>query len=323
MISRVKARAFANIALVKYWGKRNRERNLPATSSISIALDALATETEVQRATGGSDTIEIDGTSAEGGTLRRISNYMDVWRDGGLVSGHFAIVSRNCFPTGTGLASSASGFAALATALSGFAEKKINALNLSRLARLGSGSAARSIPGGLAILPTGTNPASRLLAAHDEIPWGMVIAITEETPKPISSTEAMELSRRNSPFYKSWLAQSRLDCAKMMEAVDRRDLRRVGTIGEENALAMHACIMATRPSIIYWNGVTVELIKSAGRFRSSGIETYFTVDAGPNVAFLCKIGELDAVTQEVGKIGGVRSIIVGRPAGGAEIVECH
>jgi diphosphomevalonate decarboxylase len=323
MTRRVKARAYANIALVKYWGKRKGEGNLPATRSVSLALEALLTETEVLRIKGRCDQIEIDGKPVDTETSHRIRTYFDLWRNRKLIRGNFWISSQNHFPTGAGLASSASGFAALATALSGFSDSKINRLQLSRLARHGSGSAARSIPGGLAVLPTGTNPGARSLMTADEIPWGMVIAVVEPGKKKISSREGMELSRKTSPFFKAWITQSELDYQKMENAILQRDLPAVGTIAEENALAMHACMIATRPSLVYWNGATADLIKSAHRFREEGLGTYFTIDAGPNVIFLCRIDDLDTVARRLHKIRGVRSVISSKPAGGAEIVECE
>ncbi|MCK4656822.1 MAG: diphosphomevalonate decarboxylase, partial [candidate division Zixibacteria bacterium] len=190
-------------------------------------------------------------------------------------------------------------------------------------ARCGSGSAARSIPGGLSVLPTGTNPGARSLMTADEIPWGMVIAVVEPGKKKISSREGMELSRRTSPFFKAWITQSELDYQKMESAILSRDLAKVGTISEDNALAMHACMIATRPSLVYWNGTTVELIKTAEKFREGGLETYFTIDAGPNVIFLCKIDDLDTVARSLKKIKGVQSAISSKPAGGAQIVECE
>ena len=323
MTRRVKARAYANIALVKYWGKRKGGGNLPATSSVSLALHALLTETEVLRIKGRYDQIRIDGKPADREASHRIKTYLDLWRDRKLISGRFQVSSRNHFPTGAGLASSASGFAALTTALSGFADNKISRLQLSRLARCGSGSAARSVPGGLAVLPTGTNPGAHSLMTADEIPWGMVIAVVEPGKKKIGSREGMELSRRTSPFFKAWITQSELDYRKMRGAVLRRDLAAVGAIAEENALAMHACMIATRPSLVYWNGTTVELIKSALKFREEGLGTYFTIDAGPNVIFLCEIDDLNTVVRRIKKIKGVRSVILSKPAGGSEIVECE
>jgi diphosphomevalonate decarboxylase len=323
MTRRVKARAYANIALVKYWGKRKGECNLPATRSISLALEALMTETEVSRIKGRCDQTNIDGKPADREISHRIRTYLDLWRDRKLISGHFQVSSRNRFPIGAGLASSASGFAALATALSGMADNKISRLQLSRLARCGSGSAARSIPGGLAVLPTGVNPGASSLMIADEIPWGMVIAVVEPGKKKISSREGMVLSRRTSPFFKAWLSQSAVDFQRMESAIHRCDLAAAGTIAEENALAMHACMIATRPSLVYWNGTTVELIKSAHRFREEEIETYFTIDAGPNVIFLCTIDDLDTVARRLKKIRGVQSVIPSKPAGGAQIVECE
>ena len=323
MISRVKARAYANIALIKYWGKRKSERNIPATPSISLALDSLLTETEVTRIENSPDKIIINNSPADEKTCDRIREYLDFWRSQKLLSGYFSISSFNNFPTGAGLASSASGFAALATALSGFSKRKVSQMKLSRLARYGSGSAARSIPGGIAILRPGKNPASCGFLAKDKIPWGMVIAIVEAGEKKTGSREGMELSRSTSPYFRAWVNQCSHDFRRMIPAILKSDFTVMGTIAEQNAFAMHACMIATRPSLLYWSSATVELIKSSQEFRSGGLETYITIDAGPNVAFLCKLDDLEVVAREVGKLDGVKSVIANRPAGPAEIVECE
>jgi len=174
MIRRVVARAFANIALCKYWGKQSQKDNLPATPSISIALERLLTRTEVSRISGNRDQFYLNGLRADARTAAQLTDYLDYWRRKNLIRGRFQIKSENQFPTQSGLASSSSGYAALAKALAAFSGKKISQSVLSRLARVGSGSAARSIPGGLAKLPVAANPiASQILAPH-ELPWGII-----------------------------------------------------------------------------------------------------------------------------------------------------
>jgi len=321
MTTRVVARAFANIALVKYWGKQQLEGNVPATGSISLALDSLLTDTEVRRIGGRYDEIRIDGKVASKQTAQRLRKYIDLWRTRKLIGGRFQVSSHNRFPTGAGLASSASGFAALAIALSKFSERQIGKANLSRLAREGSGSAARSITGGLSLLPKSTNPAARRLVEPERVPWGMVVAVVQSEEKETGSREGMELSRKSSAYFKSWLSQSAVDYKQMMVAIDRSDFRSIGRIAEENALAMHACMIATRPPLVYWNDLTVELIRQARRYRKGGLETYITIDAGANVAFFCRLKDISAVERELNSVPGLQSVIVGRPAGGAEIVE--
>lgn len=321
MTTRVVARAFANIALVKYWGKQQLEGNIPATGSISLALDSLLTETEVHRISGKYEKIRIDGKNADKKTAQRLRRYIDLWRSRKLIGGRFQVSSHNRFPTGAGLASSASGFAALAMALSRFSEKQIGEANLSRLAREGSGSAARSITGGLSVLPKGTNPAARCLIEPERLTWGMVIAVAQSEEKEIGSREGMELSKRNSPYFKSWLAQSAVDYRQMMIAIDRGNFRTIGRIAEENALAMHACMIATRPPLVYWNDLTIGLIRQARQYRKGGLETYITIDAGANVALFCRLKDTAAVEHELNSVSGLQSVIAGRPAGRAEIVE--
>jgi len=321
MIRIVKARAFANIALVKYWGKMAGGDNLPATSSISLALDVLATKTRVERIRGSHDRATLNGTPADLSSRKRISKYMDLWRQRGLISGHFDVLSSNSFPTAAGLASSASGFAALAKALSGFADKSISMTELSRLARIGSGSAARSIPGGLAALPSTKNSAARLILSEEKVPFGMVIAVVEQREKEYSSRVAMEMSRRTSPYYKSWLSRSRRDYKLMLSAIRRNDFTLIGETCEQNALCMHACMMATKPSLVYWTPATVRLIHQCQKMRSAGTEVYFTIDAGPNVALLCSRDEVSRVASRIRRIEGVKSALAGRPAGAAEIVD--
>jgi diphosphomevalonate decarboxylase len=321
MISRVTARAHSNIALAKYWGKLPGQGNNPATGSVSLALDALETVTTIERVNAAEDSVLIDGAPADKKSLTRISDYVDLWRRTGIVHGRFKISSKNSFPTAAGLASSASGFAALATALSGFSVKRLNETKLSRLARIGSGSAARSVIGGIAALSAGRDSAAKKLLTAEQTQWGMVIAVVDAASKKTSSREGMELSRKKSPYYNAWLDQSRKDFRAILAAVRRLDFSAVGEIAEANALAMHACMIATRPSLIYWSGGTVDLIAAAQRMRSEGLETYFTIDAGPNVAFFCRLSDIEHVRRAVAETQLAKSVVLCKPAGPSRIIE--
>jgi diphosphomevalonate decarboxylase len=321
MISRVKARACANIALVKYWGKRGGGGNLPATPSISLALDKLVTETEVTRINRKNDIVTIDGVPASVEARKRIVEYLDYWCSIGLIDGHFRVESVNSFPEGSGLASSASGFAALTTALAEMSKSRINKQTLSRLARRGSGSAARSITGGLCAMPTGNDPAARLLMPAEEIPWGMVVAVADEAKKKTGSRTGMEHTRRTSSYFSAWLEIAKRDYKIMLAAIRARDFTEMGKIAEQDAIAMHACMMAARPPLLYWNDTTMRLIKSADNFRRGGLETYVTIDAGANVAFFCRLEDINSVKRKVKSIEGVKSVIKSGPAPGAEVIE--
>jgi diphosphomevalonate decarboxylase len=318
---RVTARAYANIALCKYWGKLPGANNLPATPSISLAISGLKTETMVEVLEHGPDSFKLDGRKPDETTAKRLEEYLDYWRDRRLLKGSFAVLSKNYFPTGAGLASSSSGYAALAKALSALSPKKIPDAKLSRLARMGSGSAARSIPGGLSALPVGKDPAAKLLLSPEEIPWGMVVVIVKSGEKEISSRQGMELSRKTSPYYKSWLSQAARDYSSMLDAIKKKDLSQIGEICEANTLAMHACMMATRPPLIYWNRATIEIIHAVRRWRAKGLDAYFTIDAGPHVAILARREDLNSISTRARRLNGVISAKTSLPAGGAEIRE--
>ena len=321
MIRAVSARAYANIALVKYWGKRDNVLNAPATPSLSLALEALRTDTRVERIATGPDQVELDGYPADEKTTSRIREYLNLWRDLDLIQGAFSIRSSNNFPTAAGLASSASGYAALATALGALAERKVSRRELSRLARRGSGSAARSIPGGLAALPAGPDPTARKVLSADSIPWGMVVAVVEAPAKEIGSTEGMVRSRLTSPYFNAWVRTARHDYRRMRYALQDLDLEQVGAITESNALAMHACMIATRPSLVYWSEATVELLRLVREWRDKGIQAYVTIDAGPHVVFLCPREQLEKVESLAAGVEGVVNAYASLPAPGARIVE--
>lgn len=316
----VEARAWANIALVKYWGKRDDADNAPATPSISLALEALRTDTLVERIPQQQDDVWLDDAPADDATVRRIRAYLDLWRREGLLAGHVRVMSRNTFPTAGGLASSASGFAALATALSALSEEKVGRRELSRLARRGSGSAARSVPGGLAAMPAGPDPTARPLLYADNVPWGMAVAVIDAPKKKVGSTEGMVRSRLSSPYYNQWVRTARGDYRRMMKAIHSRDFTAVGEITEHNALAMHACMIATRPSLVYWREATLELLEQVQNWREEGLETYATIDAGPHVVFLARREELDDVAARAKRVDGVRDVFASGPAPAASVV---
>jgi diphosphomevalonate decarboxylase len=225
------------------------------------------------------------------------------------------------------LASSAAGFAALALAASRAAGLHLTPTELSELARRGSGSAARSIPGGFAVWEAGTradgaDSFARAIASAEDLDLRIVVGVTDPGPKATGSTRAMELTRTTSPYYASWIEAARADLPEAIAAVASRDVERLGAIAERSALAMHAAALAARPGIVFWNGATVDALHRVRTLRAEGRLAYFTCDAGPQPKALCAPADEDAVAAAFAEVHGMRSVIRCRPGGGAAVVPC-
>lgn len=308
-INKVTAVAHSNIALVKYWGKAPGPGNLPAVGSISIGLDALCTTTTVSLADGPCDSILFDGDEA-GTKTTRIADFLSLVRQLSGKDVRFRVETGNNFPTGAGLASSASGFAALALAVDRGLGLGLSGDALCRLARQGSGSAARSIYGGFVEMAAGEDATAWPLADASSWPLDVVVAITSEAEKATGSTEAMERSRDTSPFYASWVANHAADMDAARDAIGRRDFERLADVSESSCLKMHATIMASRPPVVYWSGATVDAMRRVRALRREGVAAFFTIDAGPQVKAVCEPGHGAAVAAALQEIPGVARTIV-------------
>lgn len=308
------ARAHSNIALAKYWGKRDAALNIPAVGSLSITLDALHTETTVTfHDRLDRDELQLNGVPQpqEGPGFGRFSTVLDLVRARAGVDLRASVTSVNNFPTGAGLASSASGFAALAVAASAAAGLKESPRELSILARRGSASAARSLFGGYAVLHAGTaadgsDSFAEPLMDAVEWPLSVVVAITETGQKAVSSTAGMSATSGTSPFYDAWVSSSASMLARLREAVLAHDLSEVGELTEQSCLAMHSIMFTTQPALIYWNAATMAAIHAVRELRASGIATYFTIDAGPQVKALCTADDAPVVAEALSAVPGVR-----------------
>ncbi len=309
------AEAHPNIAVVKYWGKRNRELNVPATGSVSVTLGSFATRTEVRfYPPGAPDHVELNGREADTGTGLRVLRFLDLVRTEAALNASAWVRTHNDFPTSVGLASSASAFAALALAACRAAKLDPTATELSILARRGSGSAARSIFGGFVEMRPGSradglDTLAQPLAPAEHWDLQVVVVITQQEPKPVSSTEGMVHTAETSPYYAAWLEHHESDLVVARKAILERDLEALGEVAEHNALKMHGATMASRPGLLYWNGVTVEVMRAVQALRRAGHQAYFTVDAGPQVKVLCLPQSLDAVVEAVQRIPGVQRIL--------------
>ena len=305
------ARAHSNIALVKYWGKRDAALNIPAVGSISVTLNALYTDTRVTfRSDLTEDEFWLHGRLGDATRVSRVLDLVRLWagnKMGAVVS------STNNFPTGAGLASSASGFAALAVAATGAAGLRYGKRELSILARHGSGSAARSIFGGYAemhpgIEADGSDSYAEELLAKDDWPLSVVVAITEHGEKHRNSTIGMGESAISSPFYAAWVDTAGRDLADMRAAIAARDFTRLGELAEYNCLKLHALMLSTRPALIYWNAATVAAMHAVRGLRADGLPVYFTIDAGPQLKALCLPSDAVAVATALAGVPGVHEV---------------
>ena len=319
------ARARANIALSKYWGKCDAALNLPAVPSLSLTLDDLVTETWAS-ADGAldADAVTLDGSLRTGAEAATLGRFLDLVRSrcGAPPNAYLMVRSSNHFPTASGLASSASGYAALAAAASSALGASLDDAALSRLARRGSASAARSIFGGWAVLPAGV-PGDDALAAQpafDAAHWdvAMVLALADKGPKDVSSRDGMRRTVETSPYYAAWLATAPLLHAEVRAAVAARDLEAVGAAMEASALAMHASAWAARPAVRYARGATLETLDAVRTLRAQGVGAWATMDAGPHVKVLCAAADASTVSTHLAAVPGVLGTRVARPGAGVE-----
>lgn len=321
------ARAHSNIALVKYWGKNQESLNTPAVGSISLTLDNLFTTTSVEFGDAlSSDMVLFDGSPAPAKVHERISAFLNLIRMKADIKHSARVETVNNFPTAAGLASSASGFAALTLAAVSSAGLDLSPIELSLLARRGSGSAARSVYGGLTEMNAGQNPDgsdSYAVQLYPESYWDlhMVITILSDQEKPVGSTEGMNRTRQTSPYYNTWIASSHQDLDDMRDALKRQNFQKVGEITEQSCLKMHAVGMSAHPGIIYWHPETVQIMHLVRELRKDGIEAYFTIDAGPQVKVLCRAADATKIAAILNEEPAVSRVISCSAGPGAHLIE--
>lgn len=311
--------AHPNIALIKYWGKASDLHfNEPAVSSLSITLDILQTQTTLMFDESLSEDVLLLNGVEDRAKLPRISQNLDKLRTLAGVNTRCKIDTQNNFPTGAGLASSASGFAALVSAGNLALGLNLSLKEQSMLARSMSGSAARSIQGGFVKIalpdaeaqhPNFGSAFAEQIAEREYWPLEVCVAIVSEQEKAIGSTEGMELSRETSPFYQAWLDGNDEDVRAAEKMVMEKDFEKLATLSEWSCLKMHAMAMASQPGLLYWQGATLELIHEIRALRASGVPVFFTVDAGPQVKAICAPGYGEKVANALGAISDVKGVL--------------
>jgi diphosphomevalonate decarboxylase len=314
-----KARAQPNIALIKYWGKRDLAKNLPAVGSISVTLADLYSEMTVE--IDGSlehDVLLVNGDQSRS-MLARVSSCVNDVAGGDRP--FVRISSQSNFPIAAGLASSASAFAALVVATDAAFGMDYSRDALVNLAGKASGSAARSLAGGFVELENREDMvAVRSLLAAQEWPLRVVVAITEPGPKPVSSGDAMEISRKTSPFYDRWVEQQSEDLGEARAAILDKDLARLGAIAEHNCLKMHSVMWGSRPPMMYWNSATVACMRTVRELQAAGKGVFFTIDAGPQLKAICTQDDAADVQAALAATDGVSDVMVSGIGEGAQLV---
>ncbi|MEM7537136.1 MAG: diphosphomevalonate decarboxylase [Chloroflexota bacterium] len=330
-------RVGSNIAFIKYWGVQklpntpeNADLHFPLSNSISMTLADAYTVTTVEWDSDGAlqeDVITLDGirqpSASESKGTARLVRHLDRIRALAGQSWRANVTSQNNFPMAAGIASSASGFAALTVAGCHAAGLALNNKELSALARMGSGSASRSLFGGFVEWEKGHDHGSSV--AHMLYPadhWALcdVVAVASAAPKRISSAEGHKLAM-DSPLNHARLAYVEDALAETRQAIANRDLAQLGPVIEQDALAMHAVMMTSTPSLFYWQPATIEIIQAVYDWREEGLPVYFTIDAGPNIHLICEQKDVAAVEERTHALTGVQQTIVSRPGLGPQKVE--
>lgn len=301
--------AHPNIALAKYWGKMDAALNVPAVPSLSVTLAGMTTTTTVTfDASLAQDELVLDDVVQEGRPLTRATALLNVVRAEAGFTTAARVVSKNDFPTASGLASSASGFAALALAAVRAANLDWPAERVSDLARRSSASAARSVFGGFVELDggEGSTGAARAIAPPGTLDLAVLVCVTNEGQKSVPSTDGMTRSQA-SPYYEAWLREAPRNFARMKDALTRTSFAEVGELAEASALAMHACAMAA--GVVYVSGATLAAFEEVRAMRAAALSTYATIDAGPHLKCLVRRPEAAAAKARLLAVPGVLRVI--------------
>jgi diphosphomevalonate decarboxylase len=322
-MSTATARAHPNIAFIKYWGNLDATLRIPANGSISMNLEGLETRTTVTFDVSlAQDQLILNGQPASEEARQRVSRFLDRVRTLADLNSCAKVESQNNFPTGAGVASSASAFAALSLAASAAAGLQIDERECSRLARRGSGSACRSVPGGFVEWQAGRDDESSyayLLAPAEH--WDLVdcVAVVSQAHKPTGSTQGHVLAD-SSPLQAARVASAvgRLEACR--KAILQRDFAALAEVAELDCNLMHAVMMTSQPPLLYWQPATLAVMHAVQDWRAGGLPVFYTIDAGPNVHVLFPAEVSPEVAGRLGQIEGVKEVLRAHPGGPARLV---
>jgi diphosphomevalonate decarboxylase len=317
------AQAHPNIAFIKYWGNRDNALRLPMNGSISMNLDGLVTRTSVSfQPSLALDEFVLNSREMTGHALERVSAMLDLVRAKAGLKLRAEVVSENNFPIGAGIASSAAAFAALALAASRAAGLDLPEAELSRLARRGSGSACRSIPGGFVEWQPGTGDEDSFafsIATPDHWLLADCVAVVSAGHKSTGSTEGHALAG-TSPLQEARVADAPRRLEICRQAILQRDFAMFAEIVEQDSDLMHAVMMTSRPALFYWEPATLSVMDMVRTWRKEGLPVAYTIDAGPNVHVICLQERADEVREKLSALQGVSRVLT-TDAGGPARVE--
>ena len=323
MIRKSTSQAHPNIAFIKYWGLKDKDKHLPANDSISMNIGSLYTRTTVSFDPELiQDELILNNTRVYGKGLIRVQEFMNRVRQIADVSLFAKIESENDFPTGAGVASSASGFAALTLAATAALDLDMTEKELSSLARFGSGSASRSIPGGFVEWHTDSESGesyAETIAPSDH--WQLMdcIAIISKEHKPIGSSAGMLLAD-TSPLQKIRIQDSRRRFDICRSAILNKDFNALAKVTELDSNMMHAVMMTSDPSLFYWEPGSLAIMKTVKNWQQDGIPVTYTLDAGPNVHLICPQESFNDVLSRLQALPGVSEVLFGGPGGPARLI---
>ena len=294
----VTVRSYANIAIIKYWGKKAEKEMVPATSSISLTLENMYTETTLSPlpADATADTFYINGQLQNETEHVKMSKIIDRYRPEG--AGFVRIDTKNNMPTAAGLSSSSSGLSALVKACNAYFQLGLNRRELALEAKFASGSSSRSFYGPLAAWD---KDSGEIYPVETDLKLAMIMLVLEDQKKPISSRDGMKLCVETSTTFDEWICQSEQDYKDMLVYLKENDFKKVGELTEKNALAMHATTKTATPSFSYLTDASYEAMDFVRQLREQGESCYFTMDAGPNVKVLCLEEDLEHLSELLGQ----------------------
>jgi diphosphomevalonate decarboxylase len=319
---RATAIAHPNIALIKYWGDLDSDLHIPANGSISMNLAELFTRTSVRFEQGlAHDQFTLNDQLADSFSTQRVSKLLDRVRQMAGIEPCAIVESQNNFPTGTGIASSASGFAALILAACSATNLELDEKALSRLARLGSGSACRSIPGGFVEWQAGTKDDDSF--AYTIAPlehWDLVdcVVLVSQEEKTVSSSLGHSLAA-TSLYQPARLADAPRRLELCRNAIRMRDFDALAAVVELDSNLMHAVMMTSTPPLFYWQPTTLTIMQEVRSMRKTGLPVCYTIDAGPNVHVLCTGDVADKIEGRMRKVAGVYQVLKAHPGGPAKL----
>lgn len=316
----------ANIAFIKFWGKKNPKLNIPFNNSISMNLDSCLTTTTVHYLENlKDDEVVIDCKKVDGEAKDRVVRILDIVRTWAKIKVKAKVSSINNFPSDAGIASSASAFSALALAASSSAGLKLSQKKLSILARLGSGSASRSVVDGFSEWKKGTttNNSYAIEIAKPNF-WDLrdIVTVVSAEKKEKSSTEGHSVAT-TSPYFEKRQQELVKRTKNLKKAFQKKDIDTFGRLLEEEAMDLHVMAMTSRPPIFYLNSTTFAVMEALRELRKKEVKGFFTMDAGPNVHIICRQKDVEDINRVVKKISGVKSTIINKAGVGSKLTNNH